>query len=70
MKRARLVQGLIFALVVLLAFAGVYAAGEAGEVSYADSADHAGGLYVSGSGDVCHVAGGYEPLSEFFTQGL
>jgi len=63
MNRARLIQVLILAVVVSLAFAGVYAAGEAGEVSNADSTDDIGGLYISGSGDVCHVASCYEPLS-------
>lgn len=63
MKQAGLIQVLILALVVSLAFAGVYAAGEAGEVFHADSIDDAGGLHISGSHDVCHVASCYEPLS-------
>lgn len=67
MKRATLIQGLIIVLVVSLAFAGVYAAGESGEVSHTDSTDHADGLYISGSGDVCHVSNCYKPLSEIST---
>jgi len=67
MKRARLIQVLILALVVSLAFAGVYAADEAGEVSHADSTDDIGGLYISGSGDVCHVASCNQPLENIAT---
>ncbi len=70
MKRARLIPVLILALVDSLAFAGVYAAGEAGEVSHADSTDDVDVLYISGSGDVCHVASCYEPLSVISTVGL
>ena len=50
MKRARLIQVLILALVVSLAFAGVYAAGEAGEVFPADSTDDVDGLYIKRGG--------------------
>ncbi len=67
MKRARLIQVLILALVVSLAFAGVYAAGEAGEVSHADSTDDVDGLHISGSGDVCHVSSCLKPLGEIST---
>jgi hypothetical protein len=67
MKRAMLIQGLILALVVSLAFAGVYVAGEAGEVSHADSTDDVSGIYICGSGDVCHVASCFEPLGKIPT---
>ncbi|WP_407377381.1 hypothetical protein [Methanobrevibacter sp.] len=70
MKKATLIQGLILVLVVSLAFAGVYAATEVGEVSHDDSTDHVDGLYISGSGDVCHVASCNVPLSEISTLGL
>lgn len=50
MKRARLIPVLILALVVSLAFAGVYAAGEAGEVFPADSTDDVDGLYIKRGG--------------------
>ncbi|MEE1129393.1 MAG: hypothetical protein UHW99_05360 [Methanobrevibacter sp.] len=69
MKRARLIQGLIIVLVISLAFAGVYAA-EAGEVSHADSNNHVDGLYIRGSGDVCHVSSCYKPLGEISAVGL
>lgn len=62
MKRARLIQVLILALVVSLVFAGVYAAGEAGEVFPADSTDDVDGLYIKGAGEVCHVVSCYEHL--------
>ena len=67
MNKARLIQVLILALVVSLAFAGVFAAGEAGEVSHVDSTDDVGGLYISGSGDVCHVASCNQPLENIAT---
>ena len=62
MKRARLIPVLILALVDSLAFAGVYAAGEAGEVFPADSTDDVDGLYIKGAGEVCHVVSSYEHL--------
>jgi len=56
MDRARLIQGLIFVLVVSLAIAGVYA-GDAGDTPHDDTTDNVDGLYLSGSGDVSHVPG-------------
>lgn len=70
MKRATLIQGLIFVLVVSLAVAAVYA-GEAGEVSqdvsHNDSTSGVDGLYISGSGDVCHVASCNQALENIAT---
>ena len=43
-------------MVVSIAIAGVYAS-EAGEITHDDSTEHVNGLYISGSGDVCHVSG-------------
>lgn len=56
MNKAILIQGLIFVLVVSIAFAGVYA-GEAGDASHHDTTEKVDGLYVSGSGDASHVPG-------------
>ncbi len=47
MNKAILIQGLIFVLVVSIAFAGVYA-GEAGDASHHDTTEKVDGLYVSG----------------------
>ena len=70
MKWATLIQGLIFVLVVSLAVASVYA-GEVGdvshEVSHDDSTGGIDGLYISGSGDVCHVASCNQPLENIAT---
>ena len=62
MDRARLIQGLIFVLVVSLAIVWVCSAGEVGEVSHVDSTSH-----VDGSHDVCLVASCYKPLGEIST---
>ncbi|MEE0935216.1 MAG: hypothetical protein U0L42_06045 [Methanobrevibacter sp.] len=66
MKRATLIQGLIFVLVVSLAVASVYA-GEVGDVSHNDSTGGIDGLYISESGDVCHVASCNQPLESIST---
>lgn len=66
MNKASIITGLIFLLVVSIAIAGVYAS-EVNEISHDDSTDNADGLYISGSGDVCHVSSNYKPLSEIST---
>jgi hypothetical protein len=63
MNKARLIQVLILALVVSLAFAGVYAS-DGAEVSHADSTDSADGLHISGSSDVYDVSSCFKSFDE------
>lgn len=56
MASKTILQGLILVLIVSLAVAAIYAT-ESGEVSHDDSSNGQSHLYISGSGDACHVMG-------------
>ncbi len=63
MESKRLIQGFIVLLIVSLACAAIYAA-ETGEVSHTDSSKTESHLYISGSGDVCHVVDSFGPTHD------
>lgn len=55
MDMKKIIQCLIILLVISMTFACIYAC-EIDDVSNGNSSDGSDGLYISGSGDVCHIS--------------